>query len=74
FHGAKSPIIISDNFANWEAIATAVNSKSDTASPTFTGSVGLPNYADATARNTAIPSPTGKELVIVGGDLQHYNS
>lgn len=73
-HGAKSPIIMSDNFANWEAITTAVNSKSDTASPAFTGYVWLPTYADVTARNTAIPSPTGKELVIVAGDLQHYNS
>ena len=73
-HGAKSPIIISDNFSNWEAIANAVNSKSDTASPAFTGYVWLPTYADVTARNTAIPSPTGKELVIVAGDLQHYNS
>ena len=73
-HGAKSPIIISDNFAYWKEIATNVNSKADIASPTFTGSVGLPEYVDATARDTAIPTPTGKELVIVNGDIQHYNS
>ena len=51
-----------------------MNSKADIASPTFTGSVGLPEYVDATARDTAIPTPTGKELVIVNGDIQHYNS
>ena len=73
-HGAKSPIIISDNFAYWKEIATNVNSKADVATPTFTGYVWLPTYADATARDAAIPTPTGKELVIVNWDIQHYNS
>jgi len=73
-HGAKSPIIISDNFAYWEAIANAVNSKSDKASPVFTWSVGLPTYANATARDTAIPSPTQAMMVKTNNVVQHYNS
>lgn len=73
-HGAKSPIIISDNFAYWKEIATNVNSKADISNPVFTGSVGLPTYIDNTARDVAIPSPTGKELIKVAWDVQQYNS
>lgn len=73
-HGAKSPIIISDNFAYWKPIATAVNSKAWLDSPTFTGSLWLPTYADATARNAAIPTPTQAMMVKTNNIVQHYNS
>jgi len=73
-HWAKSPIIISDNFSYWKPIATAINSKSDIASPVFTGSVWLPTYANSTARNAAILTPTQKDLVKTNNVVQHYNS
>lgn len=45
-----------------------------TASITAGTYVWLPKYASTWARDTAIPSPTGNELVIVAWNLQHYNS
>lgn len=66
--------VITDFFEDWDNIATAVESKSNIASPVFTGSVGLPKYADATARDTAIPSPTGNELILTWNLLQTYNT
>lgn len=33
----------------------------------------IPRYADATARNTAIPSPNRKMIVVTGDVVQHYN-
>ncbi len=34
-HGAKSPIVVSDNFAYWKEIANAVNTKADTNGSAF---------------------------------------
>ncbi len=41
---------------------------------TVTTNLSIPRFADTTARNTAIPSPTGKELVITNNILQTYNT
>lgn len=57
-HAVGSKVIISDNYQFWKDIATAINSKADSASPVFTGSVTVPEYVDATARDAAIPTPT----------------
>lgn len=57
-HPAGSTVIISDNFGAWDDIKTAVNTKADTASPSFTGEMVVPVFADATARDAAIAAPT----------------
>lgn len=73
-HAVGSKVIISDNYQFWKDIATAINSKADIASPVFTGSVTVPEYADNTARDTAIPSPTNWMIVQTGGIYQWYNA
>lgn len=69
-HAANSVVRFSNNYAFWKDIRTAVNSKSSTDTSntwsdtqTFdkvvaTGYIKDAVYADATARDTAIPSPS----------------
>ena len=73
-HAVGSKVIISDNYQFWKDIATAINSKAGTDSPVFTGSVTVPEYADDTARDAAIPSPTDGMIVQTGWVYQGYNS
>jgi len=73
-HAVGSKVIISDNYQFWKDISTAINSKADTASPVFTGSITVPEYADDTARDAAIPTPTDWMIVQTGGVYQGYNS
>lgn len=73
-HAVGSKVIISDNYQFWKDIATAINSKADSASPVFTGSVTVPEYVDATARDAAIPTPTDWMIVQTGGIYQWYNA
>lgn len=72
-HTVGSKVIISDPYGLWDEVKTAINSKADTASPTFTTDVQLPAYADSTARDAAIPTPADGMTVVVNGQLQHYN-
>ena len=69
-HAVGSTVVISDNYQFWEDIKTAINSKSNIASPAFTGSVTIPYYADSTARDVAIPSPVNGMLVKTGTTYQ----
>lgn len=73
-HAVGSKVIISDNYQFWKDIATTINGKADTANPVFTGSVTVPEYADGTARDAAIPTPTDWMIVQTGGVYQGYNS
>lgn len=53
-HAVGSKVIISDNYAFWADIVTSVNSKVNTNNST---DILIDKYADATARDAAIPSP-----------------
>ena len=74
-HGGGAKIIISDNWSNFDDIATAINSKAGNAEDetitgdwtfsgdnVFSGSLKVPVYADATARDAAITSPANGML------------
>jgi len=74
-HWAKSPIIISDNFAYWKEIATVVNTKADTDNPTFTTMITWPVYADLAALTTAYPTPTnGMQSAYCTLEWQYYDA
>lgn len=56
-HGSGAKVVISNNWNVFNDIATAVNSKLDKSGGTMTGPITTVVYADATARDTAIPTP-----------------
>lgn len=62
-HAAGVTVVLSDDWKYWEAIQTAVNSKADLDSPSFTTDIQVPVYADATARDAGIPSPSNGMIV-----------
>ena len=74
-HAANSIVRFSNNYAFWKDIRTAVNSKASTdTSNTFTGTQTVANlvatgyikdavYADATARDAAIPTPSNGMVI-----------
>lgn len=72
-HPAGSKVIITHNYKVFEDIQTAVNSKADASAPTideptFTDWVKLPSYANAAARDVAIPTPQKDMTVILDND------
>jgi len=66
-HTVWSEVIISDNYQFWLDILTAINSKIDTL--TWQSAV----YADATARNTAIPTPSNWMQVYITSEWKFYD-
>lgn len=72
-HPAGSKVIITHNYKVFEDIQTAINSKADASAPTideptFTDWVKLPSYANAAARDVAIPTPQKDMTVILDND------
>lgn len=60
-HSAGSKVIISDNYEFWKGMADASLKSADntfTEDNVFSKSIRIPVFADASARATAIPSPT----------------
>lgn len=56
-HAAGAIVRFSNNYQFWKDILDAVNSKADLDSAEFQTILRAPVYADATARDAAIPSP-----------------
>jgi len=56
-HAAGAIVRFSNNYQFWKDILDAVNSKADLSSASFQTILRAPVYADATARDTGIPSP-----------------
>lgn len=88
-HGGGAKIIITDNWSNWDDIATAINSKAGlsenetisgdwtfTGDNVFGGSIKEPVYADSTARDTGIPSPVNGMVIYntADGKFQDYTA
>lgn len=66
-HTVWSEVIISDNYQFWLDILTAINSKIDTL--TWQSAV----YANTTARDTAIPSPSNWMQVYITSEWKFYD-
>jgi hypothetical protein len=68
----KVAISTSTNGSGNPVEAVVINDKQQT---TFNGAITLATYADATARNTAIPTPTAGMMVYISGTgkFQGYN-
>ena len=62
-HAAGAIVRFSNNYQFWKDILDAVNSKADLDSAEFQTILRAPVYADATARDAAIPSPANWMLV-----------
>lgn len=86
-HGGGSTVIITNNWSNFDDIATAINSKAGNAEDEtitgdwtfsgdviFSGSERIPVYANATARDAAITSPVNGMQVYntADGKFQDY--
>jgi len=72
-HAAGAKVIITHSYKVFEDIQTAIASKANSASPTLsnlvvTGFIDLPTYANAAARDIAIPTPQTGYVVVLLSD------
>lgn len=67
-HSIGATVTISDSYIYWDAAKTAINSKADLDSPSFTTYVRVPVYATTAARDAAITSPANGMLCYVTAD------
>lgn len=62
-HSSGIKVVLSNDWNVFEDIRTAVNSKADTDSPSFTTDIQVPVYANAAARDAGIPAPANGMMV-----------
>lgn len=75
-HAAGVTVVLSNDWNVFQAIQTAVNSKADLDSPSFTTDIQVPVYADDTARDAGIPSPSNGMIIYntADGVFQAYQT
>lgn len=62
-HASGIEVVMSNDWNLFNEIATAVNSKADLDSPSFTTDIQVPVYADDAARDAGIPAPANGMMI-----------